>query len=358
MAAADNVAEGMETMITSFAEAEPVDARAIVTPPGTETAHCRIAACIDASTMARKVIAHAVAVANALHAELTLIRVLEGRPVGQMPPDPVEWEILRREAQDSLEQIVKEQNGAVERIKARVIEGQAAEQIWLWARDNNVDLTVLCTHGESSPTGWDLGNTARRVIDRAAGSFLLVPCSVADADVVHYRRIIVPLDGSPRAESVLPLAVRLAQAHQGEIVLVHVVPVPELTEIGPLEAEALELRKRLTYRNERVAHEYLDRVRGRLTDQGLAARSLVLRDGDVRRRLARSVVDEAPDLVVLSAHGRSGHVDVPHGNIAAYQMVHSATPLLIVRDRQARTPRHIVSEICGAAVRLPEQATR
>lgn len=139
--------------------------------------------------------------------------------------------------------------------------------------------------------------------------------------------------------------------------LVHVVPVPELTEIGPLEAEALELRERLVHRNERVAREYLDRVRGHLADQGLAARSMVLRDGDVRRRLARSVVDEAADLVVLSAHGRSGHVDVPHGSIAAYQMVHSAAPLLIVRDRPVRTARHIVSGIRGAGVRLPEQAT-
>ncbi len=78
--------------------------------------------------MVRKVIAHAVAVANALHAELTLIRVLEGRPAGQMPPDPVEWEILRREAKDSMEQIVKEQTGAVGRIRAEVIKDQAGGQ--------------------------------------------------------------------------------------------------------------------------------------------------------------------------------------------------------------------------------------
>jgi nucleotide-binding universal stress UspA family protein len=347
----------MQTMTMSIVEAERSGARANVTHPGTGTAACHIAACIDASTMARKVIAHAVAAAKALHGELTLIRVLEGHPAGQMPPDPVEWEILRREARDSVERLVRQQNGALERIKAQVIEGQAAEQICQWARDNGVDLTVFCTHGEGDTMGRNLGSTARRVIDRAAGSFLLVPHSVRDEQVVQYRRVLVPLDGSSRAESALPLAVRLAQAHQGEVVLVHVVPVPELTEIGPLETEVLELRERLICRNERVAQEYLDRVRGRVADQGIAVRSLVLRDSDVRRRLARAVVDEAADLVVLSAHGRSGHVDVPHGSIAAYQMVHSGTPLLIVRDRPTWTPRRLVSGRSSTGVRLPEQAT-
>jgi nucleotide-binding universal stress UspA family protein len=325
--------------------------------PTTGAAPCRIAACVDTSAMARDVIAHAVAVAKALQAELTLIRVLETRPAGGMPADPVEWEIRRREAWDSMSRIVEEQTGNIPRIKAQVVEGHAAEQIWLWARDHDVALTVFSAHGEDNVMGRTLGKTASLVINGAIGSFLLVPRSVAHETVVHYRRILVPLDGSCRAESVLPLAVKMARADQGEIVLVHVVPIPELTEIGPLEAEAIELRKRLIARNERVARDYLDRIRGRLADQGIAVRGLVLRDGDVRRRLARSVVDEAADLVVLSAHGRGGHADVPHGSIAAYQLAHAATPLLIMNQRPVRTPRHHTAASVRDSPRLPEQAS-
>ena len=325
--------------------------------PKSGAAPCRIAACIDTSAMGRKVIAHAAAMAKALDAELTLLRVLETRPAGGMLPDPVEWDIRRREAWDAVERVIAEQHYPAERVKAQVVEGQPAEQIALWVRDHAIDLTVLCTHGEDHLAAEDLGNTVRHVADHATGSLLLVPHAVADAVVVRYGRILVPLDGSSRAESVVPLAVRLAQAQRGEVVLVHVVPVPELTEVGPPEAEALDLRERLARRNERVAQEYLDRIRRQLVGQGIAVRGLVLRDGDVRRRLARSIVDEAADLVVLSSHGRSGHADVPHGSIAAYQIAHSTTPLLIVRQRSARSQRHCVPAPSGAGLRLPDQAS-
>ena len=317
----------------------------------------RVAACVDTSVMARKVITHAIAITKALDAGLTLVRVLETPPTGERPPDPVDWEIRRREARDAVGRIAEEHMGTIEGIKAQVVEGQAAEQILIWARDHDVDLTIFSTHGEDTATGGRLGKTARAVIDGAVGSFLLVPLAVAADPAICFRRILVPLDGSCRAESVLPFAVQLARPHRGEIVLVHVVPIPELTEIGPLETEALELRERITVRNERVAHEYLDRVRHRLIDQGVTVRGVVLRDGDVRRRLARSVVDEAADLVVLSAHGRGGHADMPHGSVAAYQLAHAVTPLLIVNERPARSPRHLVPASDCGDLRLPEHAS-
>lgn len=328
-----------------------------VLPLQSAIAHYRIAACVDNSPMGRKVVAHAVAIAKALDGELTLIRVLETRPASGTPPDPVEWEIRRRETWDAVRHIVGEQGPATERVKAQVVEGQPGEQISLWVRDHHVDLTVLGTHGEDHATTADLGDTARSVLARATGLLLLVPHSVADVGRVAYRKVLVPLDGSCRAESAVPMAVRLARAQQGEVVLLHVVPIPELTEVGPPDAEALELRDRLIRRNERVAQEYLDRIRNQVADQGIFVRSLVLRGGDVRRRLARAIVDEAADLVVLSSHGRSGHADVPHGSTAAYQIAFPSTPLLIVRHRPAESQRHTVPAPSSDRLRLPDQAS-
>ena len=129
--------------------------------PAAGAAPCRIAACVDTSAVARDVIAHAVAVAKALQAELTLIRVLETRPAGGTPADPVEWEIRRREAWDSVGRFLEEQTDNITGIKAQVVEGQAAEQIWMWARDHDVALTVLSTHGEDNVKGRTLGMIAR-----------------------------------------------------------------------------------------------------------------------------------------------------------------------------------------------------
>ena len=157
----------------SATEYSPSPAHDQVIPPSAEAAPCRIAACVDTSAMAGDVIAHAVAIANAMQGELTLIRVLETRALGGTPADPVEWEIRRREAWDAMRRIIEEQTGNIADIKAQVVEGHPGEQIWLWARDHDVALTVFCTHGEDNVIGRTLGKTASLVINGAIGSFLL-----------------------------------------------------------------------------------------------------------------------------------------------------------------------------------------
>lgn len=322
-----------------------------------ETDIRRIVACLDGSELGERVAPHAVAIAAALGAPLTLLRVLEGRPAGDAPPDPLEWDIRRREAREYVERFAQERSGEDGAVGAEIVEGQAAEQICLWVQHHEVDLTILCTHGMSGKTEWSLASTARKLIDRVPGSLLLVPAAGPVTRVAHYGRLLVPVDGSPRAESVLPLATRLAVAHGAELILAHVVPVPELTEIGPLDAEDLELQERLVRRNERVAREYLDRLRARLAESGLSLRALVIRGGDVASRLARLITDEAVDLVVLSSHGRSCRSEVPCGSVAAYLITHAETPLLIVRQRPASPMQRVSPVRERASVRLPSQAT-
>jgi nucleotide-binding universal stress UspA family protein len=314
-----------------------------------------VIACVDASKFASKITPHAIVIARAMRAELTLLRVLETSAAEDMATDPVEWDMRRREAQDQLKRAAEEAGGSSVRIKTDVVTGEPAEQICRRARERRVDLTVLCTHGAGDATEWNLGGTARKVIDRA-GSVLLIPSLLADVPVPTYRRILLPLDGSARAESTLALATRLAKSQGAELVLGHVVPVPELTEIGPLTAEDVEARERLVRRNERVAIEYLDRIRARVVEGGIRTRSLVLRDGDIRSRLAAAIQGEGADLVILSAQGRTGRPDASLGTVASYLAAHATVPILIMR-RQATRSRRRVPAPGDEDVRLPDHAT-
>ncbi len=315
----------------------------------------RVAACLDASGFAEKVVPHALTVAAALGSPVTFLRVLEATPVHTVPVDPVEWDIRLREAKNNVERLAEGRRRESEHIEAEVMEGGAAEQITLWVRNHDVELTALCTHGDSGVTEWGLGSTAQKLVDRVEGSLLLIPSTYATADPVHYHRLLVPLDGSPHAESVLPLAIRLARAERAELLLVHVVPIPELTEVGPLENEAVELRKRLVQRNERVGHEYLDQIRARVNG-GLSIRTLLLQGADARTGLTRAIAEEAPDLVLVAAHGRSRRSDVPFGSVAAHLIAHATVPLLIVR----RHPTHLAQREAPTAhhtsLRLPTHA--
>lgn len=332
----------------------PVGASApLADVPGAPFHH--IAACLDGSDLSERVIPHAVAVAAALGISVTLLRVLEGRPHGDVPPDPLEWEIRRREAREYLEQCATKWHDPLTAIAVELIDGHAAAQICNWARHHQADLLVVSSHGMSGPSEWSLANTPRKLVERAPGSLLLVPAAARPTDgVARYRRILVPMDGSSRAESVLPLACKLV-SDAGELILAHVVPVPELTEIGPLDAEAVELRDRLLRRNERVAREYLGRLRARIAAGGAAVRVIVLHSDDVRGRLARLIGDEGVELVVMSAHGRSARCDAPCGSVTSDLLGRAATPMLIVRPAARDARRHHV-EATDADVRLPCQA--
>jgi nucleotide-binding universal stress UspA family protein len=317
----------------------------------------RIVACVDGSELGERVIPHALAVAHAVRAPVTLLRVLECHttPTGE-PPDALDWDLRRRESRDYVDRLAGSRGDANVAVDAELIEGQAAEEICLWTRRHGLGLTVLCSHGSRGASEWDLASTARKLVDGAPGSILIVPAAAPQqGGVARYRRILLPVDGSPRAESVLPLAMRIASAQGAELLLVYVVPAPELIETGPLDAETLELRERIVRRNERVANEYLDRLRAQIGGSDVSARALVLRGGDARGRVARLIVDEGVDLVVLSSHGRSARADVSLGSVAAHLVGHSAAPLLIVR-RRAPAAAHRVARFEEDAARFPSQA--
>jgi nucleotide-binding universal stress UspA family protein len=101
--------------------------------------------------------------------------------------------------------------------------------------------------------------------------------------------------------------------------------------VGPLTAQDLELEQRVIARNERVARCYLDQIRARVSEAGIAARTVISR-GDARTRLARLVRREGVDLIILTAYGRRGPRDAPCGSVAAHLLTQVAVPLLIFEN--------------------------
>jgi nucleotide-binding universal stress UspA family protein len=287
---------------------------------------------VDDSRISQTAIPHGVAVASALDAELTLVRVLEAMRKSGDPADPVDWQISRERARSDIEHLAHQHADRLGHVETRIVEGRPADQICRWAHDNQVDLTVLCTHGGGGASDRDVGRTARRVLDCASGPVLLVPTTEEEPGRVQYRRILAFLDGSSRAESALPFALRLAEAEHAELVLVHAIPEPEFTETGPPEPEDVTLRAQLVRRNERVAQDYLDRLRAHIDMRDIPVRVLLLRDGDVRHALVHAVMDEKADLIVLASHGHSGHMDVAAGSVATHLISHAPVPVLLVRS--------------------------
>lgn len=287
-----------------------------------------VVACIDRSGMDLRIVAHAQAVARRLQANLLLAQVLEPG-VHEGPQDPVSWGIRRHNCRERFDWISRQYSlGDPERV---LLEGRAADELAAWLASKDASFLAFATHGEDRTVGGGLGSTAQRLVEIAPASLLLVPPTASDAP--DYKRILVPLDGSCRAESVLPTVVSLAKTESAEVLVVHVVPQPQFTQFGPLEPEAVGLRDKIVQRNERVARAYLERVSNYLRSCGVNARALILQ-GDAREQLPHTVFEEDTDLIVLAAHGHSGRADMPCGSVASYLAGHSNVPLLILRNEE------------------------
>jgi nucleotide-binding universal stress UspA family protein len=327
-------------MVSSSASSNVHEGVAKTSAQSSSAASSPVLACIDTAAMTEGLIPQAVAMADALRAPLTLLHVLELPSPSDAPTDPLDWNIRRQEEHGRVRQAVGDVYPNLLEIDVRIAEGRPVDQICRRMRELQAAVTVIGTKVNKNAAHWELGETARKLIDRSRGTLLLVPPSVnADPDV-HYRRLLVPLDGSRMAESILPLATRIASAVGAELLLAHIIPTPELTETGPLEANDHTLRQQMSERNTRVAREYIDRIRNQLTGSGLAVRGLLVADEDVRSALARLIEDERIDLLIMSAHGHSSRPDVACGSIAGYMITHARTPVLIVMGEHVHRDRH------------------
>jgi nucleotide-binding universal stress UspA family protein len=319
-----------------------------------------VGVCLDRSPFGDRIVPHAVALARAFGAKLTILHALEPsahEDPKAKPTDPLEWELQRTEARRHLLAVESEHAAAELAVASEVLEGRPAEEIRDWVSSHGVDLTVLASHGASGWTEWSLASTARKLIEGISGSVLLVPAwSVQEPPKgeVTYERILALLDGSPRAESALPIVASVARAHGSELLLLHVVPRPEHACPCPLEEEQHDLDQRLVERNARAAEVYLKGVSNRVAGDGVRIRSRVTVDGDVRGEILRRITEDRIDLVVFSGHGRGGRAELPLGSVASFLLEHATAPLLVVRERTSPAARTLPRSRSRSGVRLPQ----
>jgi nucleotide-binding universal stress UspA family protein len=276
-----------------------------------------------------------VALSRALDARVTLVRVVgrsaedeEDGPV----VDPLGWQMRKSEADAYLEEVVGRLRELDLDVRRQLLEGKPAERIVEFAHEEQVDLIVISSHGQSGLSEWNVNSVVQKVILRAYTPVLIVRAYQAvseDLDGLSYERVLIPLDGSRRAECVLPLASALAEFHHCRLLLAHVVSRPEMPRHTPLSDEEQALIERIVELNRERGAQYLESLKSRLSAE-VTTRLLV--GEDTAGALHTLVEDEEVDLVALSAHGYSGESRWVYGSIALNFVAYGATPLLIVQD--------------------------
>ena len=140
-----------------------------------------------------------------------------------------------------------------------------------------------------------------------------------------YRRVMLPLDGSPQAEEVLPHALTLAKLRGAEVVLVRVLrPFP--AGFGASEGTMRQAMER----TREMASRYLGEVADRFAEEGIAAESVVL-EGEPHSEILRFAEAKCIDMIMISARGRSGWSRWLMGSVADRVVRGASVSVLLVR---------------------------
>jgi len=312
---------------------------------------------LDGSLLAECTLPHVIAFALTSCARVTLLQVLD-REVTYGPmkvADPLDCAIRKAEAEVYLEDVCDRLRKAGLQVSTAIIEGRAADGIINFARDNKVDLISLSSHGLSGLSGWNISSVVQKVLYRAQVSSLLIPAYrqiQMDLTGFHYQKVFVGLDGSHRAEWVLPEALELIAFHHASLLLAHVVSRTEMPCHLPRDKEVVDLINLMNERNRLYAEIYLKELCSRLPADLYNIKTFLVMSENPIDALRDLAEQESADLVILSAHGGSGGYKRLYGSVALSFISYCTTPMLILQDLN---PSMIVpSQAEIATVELPK----
>jgi nucleotide-binding universal stress UspA family protein len=144
-----------------------------------------------------------------------------------------------------------------------------------------------------------------------------------------YKRVVVPLDGSPLAEQALTHATAQADRFEAEIVLLKVLePLPEATLTSPASVQRAEQL------SAQLARDYLERVADRIREKGIAA-TVTLLDGKPYVEIVRFAAESEADMIVMSTRGHSGWSRWLMGSVADRVVRGATVPVLLVQCQEA-----------------------
>jgi nucleotide-binding universal stress UspA family protein len=145
-----------------------------------------------------------------------------------------------------------------------------------------------------------------------------------------YKKILVPLDGSKRAEAILPHVEELAHRFDAEIYFLMIVePIKVFAPIDGYipSSESLQGSHDIAVKG---ANTYLQSLRGKFREKRILARAIV-EEGSIVSKIIEISNRENIDLIAMASHGRTGLSHVFYGSVAAGVLHRIDRPLLLIR---------------------------
>jgi nucleotide-binding universal stress UspA family protein len=213
-----------------------------------------------------------------------------------------------------------------------VDKGRAAEAIIEKAAADTGTLITMATHGRSGINRWVLGSVAEKVLRATSNPLLLVRAAgqAVSGEEARLTSVIVPLDGSELAESVLPAVTELAKKLDLEIILFRAFNLPYGVYAGADGYYAINFDQ-LIAEIKGEANTYLERKTEELKRKGIEKVSFLTKEGLSADEII-SFGRQTPDnLIAMCTHGRSGVKRWVLGSVTETVVRHCGDPVLVIR---------------------------
>ena len=312
---------------------------------------------LDGSAFAERALPVAAALARKLGASLHLVSVHDPASGFIDPATAAVASVeLDQEIWTAQEEYLDQQAGAAAGQGLTVVHelrtGEAAAELARYAEAGSIDLVVMTTHGRGGISRLWLGSVADRMARRSERPILLLRPDAAGTLDELLADVLVPLDGSVRAESVLGLVTGLVRG-AGTLHLINVV-LPPFRFLPPPPPGISYPESEPVQRSALYAYRYLRRLARPLREAGRQVATEAKIASDPAAEILAYAARHRVGLVAIATHGRGGLDRWMMGSVAD-KIVRSGTAAVLVFPTHANDHDELSAEY-QAAKREPDPA--
>lgn len=235
---------------------------------------------------------------------------------------------LREDVERRLEQTAREVANArlPHDVQFEIREGRSHDQLATAANEWDADLIAVGEHGQRPGIYRMLGSTAERLIRVTSLPVLLARAGTGGRP----RHVLVPIDDTDLAETVLRWGLLLARRFDAKLTVFHALHPKVIVHVGLVSSRQ---------RTRNVAKEIEDSTR--IWMQGLVEQAagdsedinIVVAFGEPRYEILAAAKRYDSDLIVMGSRGAGGVTRVLLGSVATAVARGAASPVLVVTER-------------------------
>ena len=288
----------------------------------------RIIVPLDGSAFAETAIPAAAGLARGLRGHLELVMVHSPALSGPSPTAALTQDARIRAYEEAyvIQKARSSADAADGPVASSVLDGPVAATLIDHIRARKADLVVMTTHGRAGLSRFFLGSVADRLVREVHCPILLLPPESPQVpEPGAAARILIPLDGSALAASVLGRAVSVLPP-DATLELVRVAILPAI----PLPPEAASgIPSELLDEELSIAAHYLEDVAATLRAKGRVVHTRVLSHWSPAAAIADYAEERHCDLIALATRGESGLQRALLGSVADKVIRSARLPVLV-----------------------------